>query len=63
MSAAPEIGDIMSNQRSKAILFAVLDALGNITPSQLKNILNKIPDPTQAQLPQQGQEQQQGVQQ
>jgi len=46
ISVAPEIGDIMANARSKAILFAVLEALGSVNPTQLKTILNKV-QPTQ----------------
>jgi len=42
ISVAPEIGDIMANARSKAILFAVLEALGSVNPTQLKTILNKV---------------------
>jgi len=36
----------MANARSKAILFAVLEALGSVNPTQLKTILNKV-QPTQ----------------
>jgi len=42
LTAAPEIGDIMQNQRSKAILFAVLEALGNMNTGQIKSILGKL---------------------
>jgi len=48
LQVAPEIGDIMQNQRSKAILYSILDVLGQINPSQLKTILTKAPQAPQA---------------
>ena len=63
LSGAPEIGDIMQNQRSKAILFNILEALGNISAGQLKSIISKVQQsqvqPQEAQVQPQAQQTQQ----
>ena len=42
LNLAPELGDIMQSPKSKATLFAILNAVSDINMGQLKTILQKI---------------------